>query len=263
MAKKRTTKKTTGGRTARRPRILPDKRRSGGREQESTAIAVKDKSGAVIAGQDEVSGAEMIGRLALFQGTLEEQTIYLDCDFEGGDFIDVLEKFNIGDTVRIVPVWAFFTWVKWVQGQRTPEYVLHKQSEVPNEDLEWADGQPPAATKCINTIVLIEGQPWPYVFIFKRTSYKVGQNIFTIEARRGKSDRGRGMYELSSSAAKGAGGQSYHQLAYRPVGNCPAGLAKLLDACVKDLTQFQAAARDSASQMYEEQEQGDGDDIPI
>lgn len=186
-------------------------------------------------------GSAMLGRLALYQGTTTEQANYKGLGFEVGNFIDVLGRERVAEQeVKIVPVYGFCTWVSWTAGSPTPNYVLHDPSRVPLEDLEWAEGKPPKAAKCINMMLLVEGQPWPFVAIFKRTSFQAGDAIFKLEKRREMAGKGRGCYALYSVQEKGGGGV-YQKMKYRPAGDIPESLKPLLSMCIADVVAMKNA----------------------
>lgn len=218
----------------------------------STAIVPASlRGGAVLDGDDR---GLTLGRMAMYHGTTEEQNTYEGCDFKAGDFIDVLEKRKLA-SARIVIVHGFVSYVKWPQGAKTPDYVVRKVSEIPPEDVEdaWKMRQ-------INCVVLVDGEPWPYLCVFKRTGLKAGETIFQLEGRRTAAGKVRGCYELGSQKAKSEAGQTYHQLTQRPVGDCPESLFDLLFSCLGQIDVVKAKADEAAS------EQGgshDDDTIPI
>jgi len=211
--------------------------------------------GAMIEG-DEGANAQL-GRLAMYYDTKEEKVKYAGCGFAEGDLIDVLEKRKVASK-KIVPIGGYITYVKWPDGAKQPEYVLKNKAEVPPGDLEWDNGTPPIATRCVNAIVLVEGEPWPYLFTFKKTSHKVGETIFQLEARRGMAKRGRGCYEIGHTDGKNADGDSYTQITYRPAGDCPASLSDLLARCVTGYAAVKAKAEDVEQTVADE-----SDNVPI
>lgn len=226
-------------------------------QNNSTALAVPDhlRGGAMIEGEDATLS---LGRMALYQGTMEEQARYEGSDFKPGDFIDVLEKRKLASS-RIVPVTAFKTWVKWPQGAMQPEYVHRDKSMVPPEDQAFGpNGEPPVAVECINTVVLVEGEPWPYLFVFKKTAIAAGRDIFKLEARRGSAGQGRGLYELGSKTEQNKAKQSYKKLTMRPVGNCPETLVPLLEQCISQIDRVKSEAENKAAEDH-----GGGDDNEI
>lgn len=198
--------------------------------QQSIALPENLRGGATVEGLDD--GQSLIGRMAMYNGTTEEQAAYEGCNFNPGDFIDVLEKRKLASS-RVVPLGAFVSWMYWPQGSKQPEYNVRSKAEVPPEHLEWIGGKPPLASQCLNAMLAVDGEPWPYLFVFKRTGCKAGELIFRLEGRRGAVNKGRGMYELGSKKEKNAAGQTYHELTARPVGDCPASLVELVEGYEK------------------------------
>jgi hypothetical protein len=160
--------------------------------------------GALVEGRD----AKMaISRVALYQGTAEEEQMY-GPSFKRGDFIETLEKRNLGPSIEIVCIAGWVSWAKFVQGQKMPEYSTRNKAEVPAEDLVWNDDEPPAANETVNMVVLVNGEPFPSLFVFKRTGLKAYQRtIEPCEAR-----FGRCVYVLSSEKDQNASKQPYQRL---------------------------------------------------
>lgn len=221
------------------------------------ALPSSHRSGAIVEGLD--SGQSMIGRMAMYNGTTEEQVMYEGCDFKPGDFIDVLERRKLNSS-RIVPLGAFVSYVYWPKDSRVPVYNHRDKRKVPPEHLTWSDNQPPLATQCLNALVAVEGEPWPYLFTFKRTGYKAGELVFQLEGRRGMAQKGRGLYELGAQRKQNAAKQTYHELTARPVGDCPASLVDLVLAYDRDKDSHTAKAQAMADDVASEPKD---DDIPI
>lgn len=201
-------------------------------------------------------GGSMLGRLALYQGTTQEQSMYDGCGFKPGDFIDTLEKRKVA-SANIVPVRAWVTYVNWPKDSSTPLYVLSDVMRVPPTDLVWNDGVPPAATKCINVVCLVQGEAWPYLVIFKKTGYKAGETLAALEKRRALANRGSGLYELGSTKAQNAQKQTYHQLTVRSVGDCP---PDMYDALREARAKSEVLVAKAEQMATEGGGGGDGDD---
>src|SRR6185369_2418284 len=103
--------------------------------------------------------------------------------FKRGDFIDALEKRNLGKSIRIIPIAGWMSWSRFVEGQIAPVYSFTDVSKVPAEDLRWTDEgtnrKPPAAVETVNMICLVNDEPYPALVRFKRTGLKAYQR--TIE----------------------------------------------------------------------------------
>ncbi len=216
-------------------------------EPQSLAVVPDAIAGGAMIEGDE-GGSAQLGRLAMYYDTKEEKVKYAGCGFVEGDLIDCLEKRKVA-TKRIVPIGAYITYVNWPRGQKQPTYVLKDKRQVPPQDLEWQDDArnpdkrtPPNATRCINAIVLIDGEPWPYLMTFKKTTHKIGETIFQLEARRGMAKRGRGAYVIGHQDGKNADGDTFAQMTYRPDGDCPQSLHALLADCVAGYAAVKAKA---------------------
>ncbi len=140
-----------------------------------------------------------LGRIAMYQGTSQEQQKYGEGVFKRGDFIDVLEGRKLV-TSRIVVVHCEVIYQRWDKDQARPAYTYtHAQRNlIPAEDLEWDGELPPACAKMYRCIVLVDGEPWPYLFIVKRTMMKAFDHLLALEARRTATQRGSGLYELGA-----------------------------------------------------------------
>jgi hypothetical protein len=218
------------------------------------------RSGATVEGLDEARS--LIGRMAMYNGTTEEQTMYDGCDFKPGDFIDVLEKRKLNSS-KVVPLGAFVSWVFWPKGERVPVYNVKDKKKVPAEHLAWNGTEPPLATQCINAMLAVEGEAWPYLFVFKKTGFKAGELIFQLEGRRGMAQKGRGLYELGSQKKQNAAKQTYHELTARPVGDCPESLVELVKAYEVNKAQVHAKAEGMADDGADLAGEGEGEVPPF
>ena len=186
------------------------------------AMVVSDRptEGAMVEGQD---SAGSVSRLAMYQGTAQEEQMYGNA-FKRGEFIDALEKRRIGPAfsgkeapkIRVVPITGFTTWSRWQKGAKIPDYVFKNKNQVPPADLEWTDGpngqrNPPAASEAVNLIVLVDGEPWPMLLVLKRTGISAFHKVIAPMERR----HGHSVYELSSEDDKNAAGQAYKRMTAR------------------------------------------------
>lgn len=235
---------------------------------------VESQTGAmVIAGVEQTStgsSGSLLGRLAMYNGTTSEEATYEGCDFKRGNWIDVMEKRKIADSqVNIVPVCGFISWERFDQ-QGKLVYATHERSTVPAEDLEWpeqgqknSDGKfGPLASEVWNFVVLVQGEPWPYLLRFKRTGVKAGQDIAQLEARYATNGTGHRLYQLSSKQDKNAANQAFLRIGAKPVGQCPADmlptLAKAKAAAAAMLSKAKTMADEDAAGSESE-----NDGIPI
>lgn len=215
------------------------------------AVPGELSGGLIVDGRDD---AMQLTRMAMCQGSAEEEQKY-GTSIRRGDFVDVLEKRKIVDP-KIMPIAGFTTWVRWEKGVRKPVYSHRNKAEVPPQDLEWIDGKPPAASECVNLIVCVEGESWPYLFVFKRTALSAFNGVISpLEGRRAAMKKGPGLYALTSIDDKGGGGDPYKRLVAKPCGDPSAELLALgvrVKGGIDDVKKRAAA-------MAEEQES----DIPI
>lgn len=228
-------------------------------EKGNTAVSVP--ASVMPMDMDELSdGAPQLSRLVMFNGTAQEEEAY--GEHKKGMYLDALESRELGMSVRIAVVMAWRTFVKWPRGQRTPEYIFTNKSDVPPEDLEFGeDGTPPAATECINAVVVVEGEEWPYLFIFKKTGLKAFRKcIAPIEKRRAMTGKSLGLYELSSVDDKNSAGEPYKRITAKAVGDPSPELMAL----VERIRESAGIVQKQAQKMAEEQAMPEEDDgIPI
>ncbi len=150
-----------------------------------------------------------LSKLAVFQASAEEDLKYPGHTLKRGDFFDVLEVRKLGATIKVLPVFGWASWIKFVDGEKAPVYATKNRSEVPTADLQWNGDTPPAANECINMVVVVEGEPWPYLFVLKRTALEAFERVIgPMESRRGLMGRGPGMYELGNKDAVGTQGKA-------------------------------------------------------
>lgn len=229
------------------------------------ALAVPEnlQGGLVIEGQD---GSAKMGRLHLYQGTPEEEQKYgADSGFKRGDFIDDLERRKIGDKIEMMILGGFTTWSRWEKGQRNPAYTFTKRSDVPAEDLAWsgegASRTPPVASECVNAIVVVKGEQYPYLFRFKRTALKAfKETIDPNEARRGGAKRGHGLYTLAGKDDKNAAGQAYKRLSVLKMSEPDAEMNAMASTVKQSIAEWKAKA--DALAKDQDNEGGGGDSAP-
>lgn len=217
-----------------------------GSSAQGAALVVPEslKGGALITGG---SSQVQISRLAMYQGTPEEEQTYPDSGLKRGDFFDVLEVRRVGVKVQIVPIFGWMSWAKFVKGQRVPVYSHTSKAQVPPEDLEWHDKNPPEATECVNVVCVAQGEAWPYLMVFKRTGLRAwNKTISPMEARRGAQAKGPGLYELSGVDDKNAFGQAFKRLSARYVGDPTGELLTLAGNVKKNLDAFKKVAEEQA-----------------
>ncbi len=230
---------------------------------QNTAVATADDfgGGLVVQGIDEAG--PQLSRIVLFQGTAEEAEMY--GEHKRGTFLDALESRELGDKIRLMPVAAWATWAKFVPGGRVPEYSHTDKALVPREDLEWGeDGQPPAATMSVNVVIVVEGEAWPYLFVFKRTGLKAfNKCIRPIEARRASMRKCPGLYELTSVDDKSGDGKPYKRLICRSVGDPTTEMADLARTIFTQIDAVKSKAEAMVNETHVEGDTPFDDDCPI
>ena len=214
-----------------------------------------------VEGQDD--NKMQLGRVVLFQGTAEEEEMY--GEHKRGTFLDALEQRELGDEIDIMPVRAWASWAKFNRGENRPEYSTTIKAEVPDGDLEWGeDGTPPAASESVNCVVVVKGEPWPYLLIFKRTGLAAfNKTIKPVEARRGATGKTPGLYRLTSTDDKSADGKPFKRLVCRALRDPDTDTAKLAKTVFDAMDQAQAQQHAEAVSQDNPFAGEDGDDIPI
>jgi len=206
-------------------------------QTQSTEIATTQVKADVPATQNRFGGTGLtvsgraktslpLSRIYLYQGTAKEQKTYAGRGFEPGDFIDVLEQRNLGTSIKIMPVHAFARFAQWEKGAAQPIETWENEADVPAEKLVWRDGGPngkripPIATQTVNVVCAVEGEPWPYLVQFKKTSLDAFEKqILPLEGRRAYQKQEPGLYTLSSTDANDDAGNPYKKLTAAPAGN--------------------------------------------
>jgi hypothetical protein len=218
------------------------------------ALAVAAASAADFGGGLVVQGKSEAGlnlsRVVLYQGTAEEDEMY--GSHKRGTFLDALEVRELGTAIKVMPIFAFATWSIWEEGSRAPVQTWRDQNAVPREMLEWSEvggkRTPPQAQEAINVVCAVEGEPWPYLFVFKRTGLKAwGRTIQPLEARRGSIGKCPGLYELGSTDDKNADGKPFKRLSARPAGEPTAETVEL----AKKVFAAQQHLKEKAAEMAE------------
>lgn len=228
-------------------------------KKDETAIATAEDFGGGLQVQGLDDGGPQLSKVILYQGTAQEQEAY--GTHERGVFLDALESRELGKTIQIVPIDAWASWAKFEKGSSVPVYSETDKARVPAEDLEWGeDGTPPAATMAINVVVIVAGEDWPYLFVFKRTGLKAFLKcVRPIEARRAMKNMPRGLYELSSTDDKNADGQPFKRLTCRFVGDPDAEM----QANAKAIYQGIEAVKAQAATLEQDAPATDTEDVPF
>lgn len=216
--------------------------------KQETSIATAEKFTGTI-GTIGVAGLNETGsnlsRVVLFQGTPEEEAMY--GQFKRGEFLDTLETRSLGTSIKIVPMFAFGSWSVWEKGSKVPVQTWTREQDVPKHLLEWTEENghrtPPQAQMSVNLVCCIEGEPWPYLMVFKRTGLKAYmRQIAPMESRRAAIGKGSGLYELSGKDDKNGAGQAFKRLVARPAGEPNSETVTLCMAVLKAEQAFRAKA---------------------
>jgi hypothetical protein len=197
-----------------------------------------------IEGSDDASNT--IPRLVMFQGTVEESTMY--GDHPRGMFLDALESRPLGKSVSIVPITGWMSFAKWEKGSSVPLYSHKDKSKVPADDLQWGeDGTPPACSSIVNLVCLVASESgklesWPYLLQFKRSATKAYKSIQDVETRRSMTKRGPGVYQLSSEIDKNKDGQPYNRMKAKFSSELTPDMVTLANVVYTSIQQVKASA---------------------
>lgn len=191
-----------------------------------------------------IEGAEdsaRLGRFAMYSGTAAEELKYGESGLKRGDFFDVLEARKIS-TPRIVLVGGEKFYVRWDEGSESPNYRISatKKGSISADDLVWGeDGEPPLAREQYEAVIIIEGEPWPYLWIIKGTALKAFDSVLlALDRRRQFGGQIKGLYELAAIDDKNKAGQPYKKLGIRPVGDMPESMWSLYRSAKAGLAQM-------------------------
>ena len=202
----------------------------------------------------------MLGRLTVYNGSPKQKAEY-GSKFEDGDLIDVMEKRRT-ETNKIVPVYAFVVYQRWDKDAKAPTYTYGKADKrrVPPEDFERGpNDEPPACYEALAMVCLVVGEQVPYLFTFKRTARRAGDDIARHEMRRRTIGKDAGVYEIGVKPDKNAAGQDYFRVVL-------SGVPTDMDDATAGLFAVVAAQLPSIkAKAAEEAAKGDGhdDDLPI
>ena len=225
---------------------------------ETSLMKSSDFGGSILSGLEETT--PQLSRVVLFQGTAEEEEMY--GEHKRGQFLDALESRELGASIKIMPVALWQSWARFEQGRKVPVYSTTVKSEVPHQDLEWVNDMPPAATESINAVVIVQGEPWPYLLTFKRTGLKAfSKTIKPIEARRSMQQKTPGLYELTSVDDKSADGKPFKRMTCRSLGDPDAETTTLAKTVFDALDQVKQQAH--KMDAGEDAKPFDADGIPF
>lgn len=174
------------------------------------------------------SSDRLVPVAAMFQGTSEEQERL--GAFKLGQIIDAVERRPVASN-RFAVVKGEKWYVRWEKGEKTPVYAHNKKADVPAADLEWRDDGkggrvPPLATETLAFLVVFEGEPWPNLIRFKKTSLKAGKSLYEL-CERARMQRRYAMYQFDFAKVTGDEGV-YAVPDIRQVGDATPEMAKLI-----------------------------------
>jgi len=163
-----------------------------------TATAPPSPTGLAVQGQPqeigflegEDSSDMIIPRAHLFQGTNTESKIF-GKEAEPGELYNSVTGEKIG-TTKFLVVDGFKDWAD-IQDNKVV-FASKNKSDFQPDDLEWHDHTPPRVQERINFICLFDGEEWPMILRFKKTSLAAGRTLNTML----KLHKGRKMYELTT-----------------------------------------------------------------
>jgi hypothetical protein len=211
-------------------------------QTKSAALALPDDivGSMVIEGDD---SSTKLGRISLYQGTSQEQATYGEGVFRRGDFVDVLERRKLA-TSSIIPIHAEVKYQRWDKDSKLPAYTYSAKDRnlIPAEDLAWNGDEPPLAAKLIDMVVVVRGEPYPYLFSFKRTGLRAGELILQFEKRRALKGIRFSMYDLGSEDEKNNGGNVFRRLTVKNPVDVPEDCFDVLRAVTQALATVKAQA---------------------
>ena len=193
------------------------------RTETATALTEYHRTWAM---QGEDEDDVLLPRVVLHQGDISESR-------HGRHPKGTLINSGTGEVIesrRFVPITGFKTWIKYGENIGDPvEYCTRDKSQVPPEDLQWKDGQPPATQLFRNVVVLFEDMTTPTCFSLKDSSRhqrQSGKMLNQCEKARSAQKKSPGLYEIEVVDASNARG-SWKDLRVKPVGDPSEELCKL------------------------------------
>ena len=202
-----------------------------------------------------------LGRAAMCYGTPEEEQMYGAIGAKRGVLIDTMEKRGLAST-KIVPLYGWEDRCCWPKGEKAPTYVykFKDYNKIPAGHSDWSDDGkggrvPPIASIRYNFVCFVEGEQFPYLFTFKRTSAKAGEFIRTMEARRATRKMGTAMYVLKLIDDKTSEGKAYKRLVAEVVGDCPADMVPMVVTARKQTAVLSAVAEQMSTEHAGEVEE--------
>lgn len=234
------------------------------------ALDAPQLGGVEIQGLESVQPDGMLGRLAMFADTTQERKMYAGAGLAQGDWFDVMEKRKLGETVNVVPVFGFISWVRFAPDSSLM-YSVREIRKVPPGDLVWpekgkfnAEGKRgPLAAEVWNYVVLVEGEPFPFMLRMKRTSLDAAKSIAAIEARYVTTGNGHRLYRLSHVLEDNEAKQTYAKATATHIGLCPESLRGLLTSVKASLATVKAQADKLADDADTGSVGGGNDDMPF
>ena len=206
-----------------------------------------------------------LGRAAMCFGTPEEEQMYGAIGAKRGILIDVVEKREL-KSAKVVPLYGWEDRCCWPKDDRAPSYVykFKEYAKIPAGHLDWTEDDkgkrvPPIAMLRYNWVCFVEGEEFPYLLTFKKTSAKAGEFIRTMEARRASRKMGSALYALKLIDDKNSEGKAYKRLVAEVAGNCPDAMIPMVVTAREQLAHLSKQAETLAN----ETQTTDGDDIPI
>lgn len=169
----------------------------------------------------------LIPRLILHQGSISEQ--YYG-EHPAGTLIDSTTQTVLPSAKFVATGISWKNWIKW-RGDigEGVEYNTRIRGEVPADDLEWHEDEPPAASMFYNFIVVIEGYDTPLCLSFKASSKhqrKAAKTLNQLEKIRAGNSKRPGLYALEVIDEKN-GKNKWKDLQLKPIGDAPDDLAAI------------------------------------
>lgn len=128
-----------------------------------------------------------------------------------GSLVNSLTQEEIPAPCVITPCFMFKNVIKFAPRESGGGIIYKTTAITPevSEDLRWVGDQKPSATAFINAVCLVQGQEgMPMVASFCKTSYKTGQDLYTLVQLSGK-DWWSYSYELTTKKTTNTKGTFY------------------------------------------------------
>ena len=177
----------------------------------------------------------LVPRITIHQGDISQKKYGPGTK---GTLIDTTTNDTL-PSMKFSPIYGWKEWIKWGEKRGgNPEYRTRNKSDVPPEDLQWHDNEPPAATLTRNFAVLFDGMSTPVVISWKDSSKRqrtCGKLLNQLEKLRAAQNLGRGLYEIVVVEESNDEGD-WKDWTIKPIGNPDDAMSKTVAQWTDALT---------------------------